>query len=219
AHATQLRVARAMVEAGVTVLVHSAQDETIPDDLLAIMAERGVTYIPTLAVLDGYSGVFGLRRETFPLEDRVGDPEAIASWAVLADLDGYQPRLGRPEMPDPVMAENLRRARDAGVTIAAGSDAGNIGTLHGPALHREMELMVAAGLSPMQTLVAATAGRATLLDEPGHGAIAPGRIANLVLLAGDPLADIRNTREIWRVVIGGKPTEPDDLLHEAGAAR
>src|SRR5918996_245732 len=109
-------------------------------------------------------------------------------------------------------AHNLRRVQAADITIAAGSDAGNIGTLHGPALHRELELMVEAGLTPMQALVAATRGGAAVIGRDDIGVLTPGRVADFVILEADPLADIRNTRRIWRVVKGGNAIDPNGLF-------
>ena len=150
------------------------------------------------------------------IERRLGDPDAIAS---LADLDRLPPEVlppwvgrARPRPLDPVAAHNLRRVQAAGITIAAGSDAGNIGTLHGPSLHRELELMVQAGLTPMQVLVAATRGGAAVIGRADIGVVAPGQAADFVILEADPLADIRNTRRIWRVVQGGNMLDPEGLF-------
>lgn len=211
AHATQLRAARAMIEAGVGLLAHSVDDAVIPDDLLARMAADGVVYIPTLAVTEGYRRVLSRSVALFPMEERSGDPAAIASWRELPANLGSGP----PPAPavHPMMAQNLRRAAAAGVTIAAGSDSGNIGTLHGPGLHRELELMVAAGLSPMAVLVAATRGGAVAIGLSDEiGTVEAGKRADLVILEGDPLADIRNTRRIRAVVRGGIAYSPSGLL-------
>ena len=96
--------------------------------------------------------------------------------------------------------EMVRLLRDAGVPILAGTDQAP----DGASLHRELELLVEAGLSPAEAIAAATS-RATaflgLIDE--IGTIEAGKRADLVLLDGDPLADITNTRRIAAVVGGG----------------
>jgi imidazolonepropionase-like amidohydrolase len=79
-------------------------------------------------------------------------------------------------------------------------------------LHRELELLVRAGLSPMDALLAATSRAAARLDRSAEfGTIAPGLAADLVLLGADPLADIRNVRRIERVITRGRAYEPETL--------
>ena len=216
AHATQQRVARAVVDAGIDILAHSIDDEPVEQPTLALLRERGVIYTPTLMVGQRYRAVFNRHLELSEIERHLGDPDAIASFA---DLDRLPPEalpswLGRarPRPLDPVAAHNLRRVQEAQITVAAGSDAGNIGTLHGPSLHRELELMVEAGLTPMQALTAATLGGAAVLGRNDIGVLTPGQLADYVILEADPLADIRNTRRIWRVVKGGNVIDPDRLF-------
>ncbi|HEX4999848.1 MAG TPA: amidohydrolase family protein, partial [Terriglobia bacterium] len=83
--------------------------------------------------------------------------------------------------------------------------AGNIGTLHGPSIHREFELMAEAGMKPGAILVAATRnGAAVMGREQDTGAIEKGKYADLVLLDADPTSDVKNLRKIFRVVKGGQ---------------
>jgi len=93
----------------------------------------------------------------------------------------------------------------AGVKILAGSDTPNPYVFPGDSLHEELELLVKTGLTPAQALQAATIGAAEYLGMTGHlGSIAPGRIADMVLLEGNPLTDIANTRRLAAVVFNGK---------------
>jgi imidazolonepropionase-like amidohydrolase len=86
----------------------------------------------------------------------------------------------------------------------AGSDAGNIGTLHGPAIHREFELMVAAGMRPSEILVAATKNAAAVMGkEADIGTLQKGKYADLVILDADPIRDIRNARKIFKAIKNG----------------
>jgi hypothetical protein len=98
------------------------------------------------------------------------------------------------------------------VPIVAGTDAGNIGTPHGPALHREIELMRAAGLSPREILTTATVGGARLAGRNDLGTIEAGHLADLVVLDDDPRTDIAHWSAIHRVVKGGHVFAPDDLV-------
>ena len=219
AHATQRETARAAVRAGVDVLAHSVQDRRVDDAFIALLKERGVVYTTTFAVAEGYHEVLTQSLDLTGIERRLGDPEAIASFADVAALPSGKVPFWIRRRPPPkqrVALDNLRRLQAAGVAIAAGSDAGNIGTLHGPALHRELELMAAAGLSPMAVLVAATRGGARVMGRGSDlGTIEAGKLADLVILDADPLADIRNTRRIWRVVKGGVVLDPEEIVAEA----
>jgi imidazolonepropionase-like amidohydrolase len=95
--------------------------------------------------------------------------------------------------------------------IAAGTDAANQMLIPGYAVHREMELLVAAGLTPGEAITAATRNGALLLRVDSLGLIAPGKVADLLVLERDPLADIRNTLSIHRVMLGGRMLSPDSL--------
>ena len=100
---------------------------------------------------------------------------------------------------------NLRRLAEAGARIAAGTDAGNIGTLHGPSIYRELRLMVDAGMTPAQVLSAATLGGARVMGrEADLGTLAAGKLADLLILDGDPTADL-GVLEAPREVVKGWP--------------
>ncbi|MBA2460099.1 MAG: amidohydrolase family protein [Gemmatimonadales bacterium] len=105
----------------------------------------------------------------------------------------------------------LRQFVRAGGTVAAGTDAANQMLVPGYALHREMELLVHAGLEPQDALLAATRNGALVLGTDSLGLLAPGNVADLVVLARDPLADIRNTLALEQVVSRGRVLSPDSL--------
>jgi imidazolonepropionase-like amidohydrolase len=109
----------------------------------------------------------------------------------------------------------------AGAPLLAGTDAPMPLVYPGYSLHQELALLVESGLAPAAALRAATLGPAELLGmEPCSGSVAAGKRADLVLLDGDPLADIRNTQRIRAVVLGGRVferTELDALLTPAAA--
>ena len=93
---------------------------------------------------------------------------------------------------------------DAGVAITVGTDAGNPGTLHGPSIYREMELLQEAGLAPMDVLVAATKiGARAMGRERELGTVEEGKFADLIALDADPTQDIANVRRVRWVMKGG----------------
>ncbi|MFQ5785791.1 MAG: amidohydrolase family protein [Alphaproteobacteria bacterium] len=220
AHATEREIARLAVRAGIDVLAHGVTDRTLDPALIDQIKAHGVVYMTTLMVDEGYYEVLGQAVQLSDIERRLGDPRAIASFAEVARHADRMPawaRGGPPANLHEVAFANLRSAAAAGVVVAAGSDAGNIGTLHGPALHRELELMVEAGLTPMQAIVAATRGGAAVMGRARDlGTIAPDKLADFVVLDADPLRDIRNTRRIDRVVKGGEVLDPAGIAAEAG---
>ena len=111
---------------------------------------------------------------------------------------------------------------DAGGRVMAGSDTPEWFHVYGFALHRELEELVAAGLTPMQALAAATTTPARFFGAQNDwGTIAPGMRADLVLLDADPLADIRNTQRIRAVLVGGRVldrAELDAMIESASQA-
>ncbi len=100
---------------------------------------------------------------------------------------------------------NTRREIAAGVSYGVGSDSGPSGRFGGHFLHWELQLMVQAGLTPLQALTAATGTNAKLIGASELGTIEPGKAADLLVLDADPVADIRNTRTIHAVYVAGKP--------------
>jgi imidazolonepropionase-like amidohydrolase len=107
---------------------------------------------------------------------------------------------------------DLGATRRAGVKLHAGTDSLMTGTFFGQSLHWELEHLVEAGLKPLDVLRMATEEAATAVGADRHlGTLAPGKLADIVLLDADPLDKIRNTQAIWRVVKGGLVYDPKEL--------
>lgn len=226
-HATELETARAAVEEGADVLVHSVTDKTVDDAFVKLLKERHTILCPTLVVFERYGRTFSHQLNLTPEEKAWGNPEVIASLDVtkvpqdkLPDrvksaLDKPDVVLDRIKKTYDVALKNLKTLEDAGVTIAAGTDAGNIGTIHGPALFREFQLMKEAGLTPQQILQCATSGGAKLFagDIGAHiGQIQTGYFADLVILNSNPLDDIAHASDIDTVIKNGVVYRADSIL-------
>ena len=220
-HATQLETARAAVEAGADILVHSVSDQPVDDSFVRLLTENDVLYTPTLMVRERYSETFAQELDLTLAEHRIGQKDVINSLTDVQVLpDSLVPvsirqRIERsPSVPsDTTAMRNLKRLHDAGVPIAAGTDAGNIGTPHGPALFHEFNLMRAAGLTPREILATATTGGARLMERSDDlGQIEPDYQADLVVLDENPLDDITHTTAIHRVVKKGQVFAPDSLV-------
>jgi imidazolonepropionase-like amidohydrolase len=114
----------------------------------------------------------------------------------------------------PTIQSNLRAVFEGGVHVAAGPDTGVMGAFPGISVHREMELMVDAGLPAAGVLEATTSGAAHFLGMDGLGLIAEGKTADGVLLEGDPLGDITATRNIVSVIKDGSVVDRKGLHRE-----
>jgi imidazolonepropionase-like amidohydrolase len=201
-HVARLADARAAVRAGADGLMHLWVD-SVPDDAFAReLAARGTFIVPTMTVLESVTGTpSGAALLGDPRVAPFVGPEARASLE-----RAFPVRPGAPANFDAVRA-SLAKLHAAGVRILAGTDAPNPGTTHGASLHRELELLVQGGLSPLEALRAATSSIADAFRLEGRGRIAPGWRADLVLVAGNPLEDITTTRAIERVWKAGQPVD------------
>lgn len=226
-HATELETARAAVEEGADILVHSVIDKPIDEAFVTLLKDRHTILCPTLVVFERYGRTFSHQLNFTSEEQKLGNPEVIASLDVTKIPQNKLPQRIKDALADPkavldrinktyeVALPNLKKLEDAGVTIAAGTDAGNIGTIHGPALFREFELMKQAGLTPMQILQCATANAAKLFggDTGAHiGKVENGNFADLVILNSNPLDDIARASDIDSVIKNGVVYPADSIL-------
>jgi imidazolonepropionase-like amidohydrolase len=220
-HATELLVAKAALRSGADYLVHSVFDAPIDDEFIELAKRNKALYSPTLFVMGGYLLALGNRWQATEAEAARADPEILAAMDDLEGMpaDKVPPGVakliasGRVPEPPKVAMDNLRRLQAAGVPIAMGTDAGNIGTVHGPSIHREMRMMVDAGLTPLEVLRSATVNGAGALGLEGQaGEVEAGRLADLVILDADPLADIGNLAKVYRTIKGGVVFDPVGLM-------
>jgi len=219
-HATELDVAKASLRAGADYLVHSVFAEPIDDEFIALMRKNHALLCPTLFVPNGYAYALSNRWQATPEEQRLADPQILAAMHDLDKMpkDKIPPRIAKliadkaPINAPTVSEQNLKKLWDAGIPIVMGTDAGNIGTLHGPSVFREMALMRDAGLTPLQVLRSATTNGAKAMGRDDLGAIAPGKLADLVLLDADPLAGVANLSHAQRVIKDGVVYEPKALI-------
>jgi len=101
-----------------------------------------------------------------------------------------------------------------------GTDAGNIGTLHGPSIFREMQMMRDAGLTMPEILLSATVNGAKVMGmERDIGTVEPGKLADLIILDADPLAKVDNLSHVYRTVKGGVVFNPTELMRSISQAQ
>jgi imidazolonepropionase-like amidohydrolase len=207
AHIFYLDDAKDLVRSGVDVIGHSVRDKEIDDELIALMKARDVAYCPTLTrelstfVYETtpafFADPFFLREADRDVVAQLQERPRQEAMAKSSSAQAYKAALA-------VARRNLKRAADAGVRIAMGTDAGPFPErFQGYFEHLEMEMMVEAGLTPAHVLRASTLDAARAMKVEGVGSLAKGAWADFVVLDRDPLLDIRNTRSISAVWIAG----------------
>ncbi len=211
-HATSLDALNVSLEAGVHAVVHLVTDPEPPGpEVLAEMRQSDIYLVPTLSVMVN-PDVWGDPSEnlTDPFLWRGVDPRLIESYLASPRNPTTSPSAeewrGRRET-----LRALKAAHDAGVKLTGGTDH----LFSGYSMHHELELMVEAGLTPMEALVIATRRAAEMLgEEDVFGTLEPGKRADLLVLGADPLEDIRNTRTLEVVIRGGEVIDRSSLLPE-----
>lgn len=187
-HITDLQGARDAIEVGADGLAHLFVDRPPDDGFGRFVAEHHAFVIPTLTVLESLAGVASgalLVTDT-----------RLAPYLTKENVGVLQTHFTIPGRVYAAAEEAIRQLKVAGVPILAGTDAPNPGTSHGASIHREMELLVQAGLTPLEALTAATSTPASIFGLTDRGRIAASLHADLVLVDGDPTQDIRATRAI-----------------------
>ncbi len=209
-HATGLWEAKDAIRAGADLLVHSVWSEAVDDEFVALALESGVVYTPSITVLEGYQHAARgtVDGSLYPLECADETSRALVASPPSGDRvpqSGLSPESARAtQRRMEIGQQNAKRLHDAGVAITVGTDAGNPGTLHGPSIDREMELLQEAGLDPMDVLVAATKiGARAMGREQELGTVEEGKFADLIALDADPTQDIANVRRVRWVMKGG----------------
>lgn len=205
------------VAAGVDGLEHGSMRDAIPAALFEQMKARGIAYDPTLTVVESLTAF--MNHKTDPLDrslvQQVGPPKLLADTkkaiAAMGSNTGFEGWTFSLDLGK----QNLVAAMRAGVMVTAGTDAGNPEVIHGPGIHREMQLWVEAGVPPAMALEAATYNNAKLLRADHRiGLIRKGYEANLLLVDGNPLKDISSTEHIAAVFFKGEHVDRKELFEQ-----
>jgi imidazolonepropionase-like amidohydrolase len=206
-HLFYLDDAKRLLELGTGMLAHSIRDTDVDAEFIASMRDSGICYVPTLVREvstfvyadrpDWFDDPFFLAHADMDEVSRVSAPAFMQRMAGSTSAAAYRVALGQAQ-------RNLKILSDAGIPIAMGTDAGPAARFPGFFEHEELQLMVDAGLTPAQTLRAATGVAAECLSLPDVGTLEPGKWADFLVLGDDPLQNIRATRSLERVFIAGQ---------------
>jgi imidazolonepropionase-like amidohydrolase len=204
AHVYYLEDARRLVDAGVDVLAHSIRDKEVDNDLINAMKRKGVFYITTL-VLDDYNFVYAdnpewINDSFFKASLEPGVCERLTSITFKLQLQKDTTRQKKIAAFQMAM-RNLKKLSDAGIIIVLGTDSGAQPVrTQGFSEHLELQLMTEAGLTPMQAIICATNNAAKMLHiDKQSGTLQTGKKADFIVLNGNPLEDIKETRNIISV--------------------
>lgn len=218
-HTVSLEKAKIASRAAVDVVDHGVGNADVDDELIRLMKEKGTTYVSTMAVYEPRQPDF-----SSPMVAAVVEPAVRQGLQARAERRGARSQVGGSGAESFAEARRQRWARlqhneaamrAAGINLGDGTDAGETATFHGWATLHELELMVAAGLTPMEAIRAATYNSAHALGVDGErGSIAVGKLADLVLIEGAPQRDIKEIYRVSRVFLGGREIDRQQIARD-----
>jgi imidazolonepropionase-like amidohydrolase len=195
--------------AGIDTLAHPVIQGPVSDSFVKLMAVKKTPFASTLTIGENYSrlaehpeyldqplyvaSLSAAERERLKTETRAEYQERTWTWWM--------------KLMTPIAQENIRKLHEAGAVVACGTDQSS-----GPAVHRELELLTAAGIAPLDVIRIATYNSAVFLGKADQlGSIETGKLADLVLLNADPSADINNAKSIALVIKNGEMIDESKL--------
>lgn len=205
-HLYYLEDAKGLLNAGTDYIAHSIRDQPVDQELIDLIKQKEVYYCPTLmreVSVFAYADTADFLEDEFLLTE--ADP------AVIKALNNPERQKRIKDNPRTevyrealkMAMRNLKILSDNGVKIVMGTDAGPPARFQGYFEHKELELMVAAGLTPMETIVSATGNAAKYLGLKDIGSLEKGKWADFIIMEKNPLEDIANTQSLEEVWIAG----------------
>jgi imidazolonepropionase-like amidohydrolase len=208
AHMYYLEDAKQLVRDGIDMLAHSVRDLPVDQELIGLTRDRNICLVPTLMrdmSIFAYESTPAFFSDPFfsKYADQ-GTVKTLSSPERQAQVRS-NPNTARFKQVLDLASRNMTQMKKAGVRIAMGTDSGAANRFQGYFEHMELELMVKAGLTPMQAIVAATGDAAACIKRPGIvGTLQPGAWADLAVYAASPAVDIRNTKTLESVWVSGE---------------
>jgi len=209
AHVFYLSDVQDLVAAGIDGFAHLARDKELDDATVQEIVRRGIVVMPTLATAERATHTSIPPSMAAWLDGPVRDalPQATLDRvkAGFTDRDAATAAANRERYT--ILQRSVAKLARAGAKVVLGSDTGTQDNPFGLTDHRELEMLVEAGMTPMQALVAATSTSAAYLGLKDEGAIAANKLANFVVLDANPLDAITNTRRIAKVYVDGREVD------------
>ncbi|MFD2561380.1 amidohydrolase family protein [Aquimarina rubra] len=227
-HATNLNTAKLAIKAGANILVHSVRDQLVDNELIRMLKDNDVTYIPTLIVSRNYGKAYLGNPANHPQDLAFAHPTV---YGTLTDMNRFsdeevperirglrkdsQRLEERYQKSDSIMLLNLEKLTKEGINIATGTDAGNIGTMHASSYIQEIEAMKKSNISNIDIIKASTINAAKGFGlESKIGSVIEGKLADLVILTSNPIENIQNLNTIDEVIKSGKILGVRNLIQE-----
>ena len=198
-----------LVRTGISGFAH-APTRKMPDGDIELIHDRGLFVITTL-VVEEYSGRRRMADMSFLNQPLIADTTPpwflteLRAEAARALTGDEKREVERSAIGFDEMKRNVKKLRDAGVLLAAGTDAPYPGVFQGEGIHHELELLVAAGFTPLEAIRTATYNAARIMKgDHDWGSLQPGRLANILIVTGNPAERISDTRKIDTVILEGR---------------
>lgn len=184
-------------------IAHQADAAQIPR-LTKALREKNIRVVPTQALAERWLSPFPAGSFTDDPEMKYMKPQEVQNWVGAKENYARNPNFSkeRAEKLVQIRRKLLYECQKAGVDLLLGSDAPQVFNVPGFSIHHEMQYMVDAGLTPYETLRTGTVNVAAYLNQPDAGTVKVGNVSDLVLLSGNPLRDIAQTRNIEGVMMG-----------------
>lgn len=222
-HATERITAMLSVQAGADYLVHDVEDEPVDNAFIQLLKSKRTVLCPTLVVAGNYGRALGGEYKPTAEDYRYAHPTQLNSMFQMNFLKDsllakqYKKMISNNaasfKTEDSIRYTNLKKMADAGVIIATGTDAGNLGTQHVSSYFDELRAMQDAGMNTWSLLQASTINGAKAIGRQNQfGVIKKGLRADMVLLSKNPVDGIDNWRTVEWVINKGVALKPDSIL-------
>lgn len=204
AHVYYLEDAKGLARAGIDAFAHLVRDQEMDDESIALVKQHHIFMMPNLGLAETRTHAEPPEWLDDPLYRDV-TPAALVN-RVRASYSKTTPAaIAAAQKTYRIMQRNLAKLNAAGAYIGFGADSGAVPDyFHAYNTHRELQLMVEAGMTPAQALTAVTVTSAEFLRLRDRGILAAGKSADFLVLNADPLSDIANTRKIASVYLHGE---------------